>query len=71
MENKNYRGGLFSENPSSGSTGLSSNTNSNNNHHNENYGGYPVTRYGNENSPSVPQATSPSASHGNFGWKLS
>ena len=61
IENKN-RGSLFSENPSSGSG--SSNT----------YMGYPVTRYGSENaapSHSHPTTSSPTASHGNFGWKLS
>ena len=61
IENKN-RGSLFSENPSS-SSGSSNN-----------FGGFPVTRYGSENSaPSYSQQTtsSPSASHGNFGWKLS
>ncbi|XP_070506677.1 nuclear pore complex protein DDB_G0274915 [Chironomus tepperi] len=63
IENKN-RGGLFSENPSSGSSGSSP----------TNYNGYPVTRYGSENSaPSYvkPTTSSPTASHGNFGWKLS
>jgi hypothetical protein len=55
---------LFSENPSSGSGSGSSNT----------YAGYPVTRYGSESSApsySNPSTSSPSASHGNFGWKLS
>jgi len=57
-ENRNYRGGLFSENSgsspaSSGSTGS--------------YGGYPVTRYGDAKPP----ASNPTPSHGNFGWKLS
>jgi len=59
-ENKNYRGGLFSENTgsSSGSTGAR-----------ESYGGYPVTRYG-DAAASAPPAN-PTSSHGNYGWKLS
>lgn len=59
-ENKNYRGGLFSENAggSTGSTGAR-----------ESYGGYPVTRYG-DASASAPPAN-PAPSHGNYGWKLS
>ncbi|CRL04228.1 CLUMA_CG017332, isoform B [Clunio marinus] len=51
IENRNYRGGLFSENSGSST----------------NYNAYPVTRYG-QVSPSTPKPSS--ASHGNFGWKM-
>lgn len=54
-ENKNYRGGLFNENTGTTSTG------------NHNYNAYPVTRYGDTS----PKPAQPTASHGNFGWKLS
>lgn len=49
-ENRNYRGGLFSEN-----TASNSNPNS-----------YPITRYGDASPP----APNPTASHGNYGWKV-
>lgn len=61
-ENKNYRGGLFSEN-----TGSSSGTNR---APSETVGGYPVTRYGEASAPSS-NPTGSQASHGNIGWKLS
>lgn len=57
IENPNYRGGLFNEAP-----GKNSNT----------PGSYPVTRYGDSTpSRSTSQSSTPSASHGSYGWKLS
>lgn len=57
IENKNYRGGLFNENTNS----------------NSNSGAYPITRYGENSSPTQQQQPSQSSglSHGNVGWKLS
>lgn len=62
QENKNYRGGLFSENSNTNQQGSQQ-------HSNNDYSRYPVTRQG-EASPSS-QSSSPSASHGSYGWKLS
>lgn len=61
-ENKNYRGGLFSENSGSTSGGSKAPT--------ETVGGYPVTRYGDASAPAS-NPTASQASHGNIGWKLS
>ncbi|KAG5684629.1 hypothetical protein PVAND_013851 [Polypedilum vanderplanki] len=65
IENKGYRGGLFSENTGSHSLQKPSET----------YGGYPVTRDNTQLVPQQPAASNPStsnqqASHGKFGWKL-
>lgn len=61
QENKNYRGGLFSEN---------SNTNQGSQNSNSDYSRYPVTRLDQASAPSQ-SSSSPSASHGSYGWKLS